>query len=141
MSCKFGLYLKVKYYMNKILISENALTKWYLLGCIEFLATLKCLIIICCFLPAEFWQKYAEVSELTGHVRTSGNYGISLCKAMWFCLYLPVKVIFLPFFFTKYISRLVLDLQIFFKTLSVSELRVNTPNSVQREQNICTVRT
>jgi hypothetical protein len=61
--------------MNKILISENALTKWYLLGSIEFLATLKCLIIICCFLPAEFWQKYAEVSELTGHVRTSGNYG------------------------------------------------------------------
>jgi len=67
--------LKVKYYMNKILISENALTKWYLLGSIEFLATLKCLIIICCFLPAEFWQKYAEVSELTGHVRTSGFYG------------------------------------------------------------------
>jgi hypothetical protein len=70
--------LKVKYYMNKILISENALTKWYLLGSIEFLATLKCLIIICCFLPAEFWQKYAEVSELTGHVRTSGNYGTGL---------------------------------------------------------------
>ena len=67
--------LKVKYYMNRILISENALIKWYLLGSIEFLATLKCLIIICCFLPAEFWQKYAEVSELTGHVRTSGNYG------------------------------------------------------------------
>ncbi len=67
--------LKVKYYMNRILISENALTKWYLLGSIEFLATLKCLIIICCFLPAEFWQKYVEVSELTGHVRTSGNYG------------------------------------------------------------------
>jgi len=61
--------------MNKILISENALTKWYLLGSIEFLATLKCLIIICCFLPAEFWQKYAEVFELTGHVRTSGFYG------------------------------------------------------------------
>jgi hypothetical protein len=56
--------------MNKILKSENTLTKWYLLGSIEFLATLKCLIIICCFLPAEFWQKYAEVSELTGHVRT-----------------------------------------------------------------------
>ena len=67
--------LKVKYCMNRILISENALTKWYLLGSIEFLATLKCLIIICCFLPAEFWQKYAEVSELTGHVRTSGFYG------------------------------------------------------------------
>jgi hypothetical protein len=62
--------------MNKILISENALTKWYWLGSIEFLATLKCLIIICCFLPAEFWKKYAEVSELTGHVRTSGFYGI-----------------------------------------------------------------
>jgi hypothetical protein len=61
--------------MNKILISENALTKWYLLGSIEFLATLKCLIIICCFLLAEFWQIYAEVSELTGHVRTSRNYG------------------------------------------------------------------
>ncbi len=58
--------------MNKILISENALTKWYLLGSIEFLAALKCLIFICCFLPAEFWQKYAEVSELTEHVRTSG---------------------------------------------------------------------
>ncbi len=65
----------MKYYMNKILVSENALTKWYLLGSKEFLATLKCLIIICCFLPAEFWQKYFEVSELTGHVRTSGNYG------------------------------------------------------------------
>ncbi len=64
--------------MNKILISENALTKWYLLGSVEFLATLKCLIIICCFLPAEFWQKYAEVSELTGHVRTSGFYGTVL---------------------------------------------------------------
>jgi len=37
--------------------------------------TLKCLIIICCFLPAEFWQKYAEVSEPTGHVRSSGKYG------------------------------------------------------------------
>ncbi len=61
--------------MNKILISENALTKWYLLGSIEFFATFKCLIIICCFLPAKFWQKYAEVSELTGHVRTSGFYG------------------------------------------------------------------
>ncbi len=61
--------------MNKIFISENALTKWYLLGSIEFLATLKCLIIICCFLPADFWQKYAEVSELTGYVWTSGNYG------------------------------------------------------------------
>jgi len=48
-----------------------------LLGSIEFLATLKCLIIICCFLPAEFWQKYAEVSELTGHVHTSWNYGNS----------------------------------------------------------------
>jgi hypothetical protein len=33
-----------------------------------------------------------------------------------------------------FISRLVLDLQIFFKTLSVSELRVNKPNSVKREQ-------
>ncbi len=63
--------------MNKILISVNALTKWYLLGSIEFLASLICLIIICCFLPAEFWQKYAEVSELTGHVWTSGNYGTS----------------------------------------------------------------
>jgi hypothetical protein len=67
--------LKVKYYMNKILISENALTKWYLLGSIESLATLKCLIIICCFLPAEFWQKYTEFSELKGHVQTSGYYG------------------------------------------------------------------
>ena len=46
-----------------------------MLGSIEFLANFKCLIIICCFLPAEFWQKYAEVSELTGHVRTSGYYG------------------------------------------------------------------
>ncbi len=64
--------------MNKILKSENALTKWYLLGSIEFLATLKCLIIICCFLPAEFWQKYAEVTELTGHVRTSWFYGNSV---------------------------------------------------------------
>ncbi len=71
--------LKVKYYMNKILISENALTKWYLLGSIEFLATLKCLIIICCLLPAEFWQKYAEVSELAGYVRTSGFYGTGRC--------------------------------------------------------------
>ncbi len=61
--------------MNKILISENALTKWYLLGSIEILATLKCLIIICCFLRAEFGQKYAEVSEPTGHVWTSGFYG------------------------------------------------------------------
>ncbi len=61
--------------MNKILVSGNALTKLYLLGSIEFLATLKCLIIICFFLPAEFWQKCAEVSELTGHGRTSGNYG------------------------------------------------------------------
>jgi hypothetical protein len=40
-----------------------------------------------------------------------------------------------------FISRLVLDLQIFFKTLSVSELRVNKPNSIQREQNICSVQT
>ncbi len=71
--------------MNKILISENALTKWYLLGSIEFLATLKCLIIICCFLPAEFWQKYA-VSELTRHVRTSGNFGtLSVCYRYSVC--------------------------------------------------------
>ena len=34
-----------------------------MLGSIEFLATLKCYIIICCFLPAELWQKYAEVSK------------------------------------------------------------------------------
>ncbi len=47
-----------------------------MLGSIEFFATLKCFIIVFCFLPAEFWQKYAEVSELTGHVRTSGFYGI-----------------------------------------------------------------
>ena len=72
--------------MNKILISENALTKWYLLGSIEFLATLKCLIIICCFLPAEVWQKYAEVSELTRHVQTSGNFGtLSLCYRYSVC--------------------------------------------------------
>ncbi len=46
--------LKVKYYMNKILITEKALNKLYLLGSIEFLATLKCFIIVFCFLPAEF---------------------------------------------------------------------------------------
>jgi hypothetical protein len=50
--------------MNKILISENALTKWYLLGSIEFLATIKCLIIICCFLPSEFWQKKQKCPNL-----------------------------------------------------------------------------
>ncbi len=69
----------MKYYMNTILISENALTKWYLLGSIELLATLKCFIIICCVLPAEFWQKsqkcpnvqdmseLREITALTGH--------------------------------------------------------------------------
>jgi hypothetical protein len=46
--------LKVKYYMNKILITEKALNKLYLLGPIEFLAILKCFIIVFCFLPAEF---------------------------------------------------------------------------------------
>ncbi len=56
-------------------MTEKALIKLYLLGSTEFLATLKCFIIVFCFLPAEFWQKYAEVSELTGHVRTSGFYG------------------------------------------------------------------
>ncbi len=59
--------------MNKI---RKCLNQMIFLGSTEFLATLKCLIIIRCFLPAEFWQKYAEVFELTGHVRTSGNYGM-----------------------------------------------------------------
>jgi hypothetical protein len=40
--------------MNAILITEKALNKLYLLGSIEFLATLKCFIIVFCFLPAEF---------------------------------------------------------------------------------------
>ena len=73
--------LKVKYYMNKILLSENALTKWYLLGSIEFLAALKCLIIICCFQlsfeknlqKCPNLQDMSELREITASVFTAAS--------------------------------------------------------------------